>query len=65
MDKVTRSTAKDAPDLNRRRLLARLGLAASAAYAAPVLLRLSEARASGGSFSGGRGSGRGSRRGGS
>lgn len=39
---------------SRRNLLAKLGLAAAAAYTAPVLLQLSEARAS--SFSG-RGSG--------
>jgi len=33
--------------LTRRRMLMRLGLAATAIYAAPVLLQLSEARASG------------------
>lgn len=36
--------------ITRRRVLQRLGLAATAVYAAPVLLKLSEARAS--SFSG-------------
>ena len=51
--------------LSRRAMLTRLGLAATAAYTAPVLLRLGEAHASslsksGGrrSFSGRRGSGR-------
>ena len=43
--------------LSRRMLLTRLGLAAGVAYAAPVMFKLSEARASGfsrlsGSFSG-------------
>lgn len=41
--------------LSRRTLLARLGLAAGVAYAAPVMLKLSEARAS--SFSSFSGSG--------
>jgi len=41
-------TAKDSkPDLSRRRLLARLGLAAGAAYVAPTLLQLTPAHASG------------------
>jgi hypothetical protein len=43
------SSAETGPDLGRRRLLAKIGLAATAAYSAPVLLRLSEARASPGS----------------
>jgi hypothetical protein len=38
--------------LSRRGLLVRLGLAATAAYVAPVMLQLGEAKAS--SFSGGR-----------
>jgi len=39
----------DAPvALNRRQALARLGLAAGTAYAAPTLLSLSEAKAQGG-----------------
>jgi hypothetical protein len=50
----------EAPDLTRRRMLIRLGLGASAVYAAPVLLRLSEARASRGSGGGSGGSGGGS-----
>lgn len=36
----------DGPRLGRRRMLARLGLAAGAIYAAPVMLSLSPARAS-------------------
>ena len=40
--------------ISRRIMLKRLGLAATAAYAAPVMLSLGEARAS--SFSGSRGS---------
>lgn len=46
-------------DVSRRTMLMRLGLAATAVYAAPVLLKLGEAHASGGSGggSGGRGSG--------
>lgn len=44
--------------VSRRAMLMKLGLAATAAYAAPVLLRLGDAHASGGSGgSGGRGSG--------
>jgi hypothetical protein len=37
----------DKPDLSRRRLLTRLGLAASVAYAAPTMLQLTPAKASG------------------
>ncbi len=37
----------DTPDLSRRRLLARLGLAAGVAYVAPTLLQLTPAHASG------------------
>ncbi|MEX0590576.1 MAG: hypothetical protein WD207_05775 [Xanthobacteraceae bacterium] len=44
------------PAITRRRMLMRLGLAATAVYAAPVLLQLSEARASGGSGPSRRGS---------
>ncbi len=52
------------PEITRRRMLMRLGLAATAIYAAPTLLQLSEAKASSmsggsysrGSFSGGRSS---------
>ena len=56
------------PEMTRRRMLMRLGLAATAIYAAPTILQLSEAKASGsfsgasgasysrGSFSGGGGS---------
>ncbi|WP_157928766.1 hypothetical protein [Pararhizobium haloflavum] len=46
-------------NISRRAMLTKLGLGAAAAYAAPALLQLSEARASGysggGSFSGGGG----------
>lgn len=49
----------DTPSVSRRRLLARLGLAATAIYAAPAMLELTPAKASG--FSG-RGSGGGRRR---
>jgi len=46
-------TTTNKKTLSRRTLLARLGLAAGVAYAAPVMLKLSEARASGvSSFSG-------------
>ena len=37
----------DTPDLSRRRLLARLGLAAGVAYVAPTMLQLTPAHASG------------------
>lgn len=37
----------DTPDLTRRRLLTRLGLASGAAYVAPTLLQLTPAHASG------------------
>ena len=37
----------DTPDLSRRHLLTRLGLAAGAAYVAPTLLQLTPAHASG------------------
>lgn len=43
----------DTPDLSRRHLLTRLGLAAGAAYAAPTLLQLTPAHASGFSRSSG------------
>ena len=39
----------DQATMTRRRMLMRLGLAATALYAAPVILQLSEARASGAS----------------
>ena len=42
-------SAREATELSRRQVLARLGLAASVAYAAPALFTLSEARASSGS----------------
>lgn len=51
------------PDITRRRMLMRLGLATTAIYVAPMVLKLSEAKASasggggGGSFSGGGGGG--------
>lgn len=45
------------PDLTRRRMLRRLGLAATAAYAAPVMLGLGRAYASGGSGGSGGGGG--------
>ena len=52
--------------MNRRQALARLGLGASIVYAAPLLLSLGEARASGGSGGGGgEGGGGGSSDGGS
>lgn len=52
-------------ELTRRMALARLGLAAAGAYAAPAVLKLSEARASGGSGGGGGGGGSGGGGGGS
>ncbi len=54
---ISSDTAAEAVDLDRRSALSRLGLAVSAAYAAPVLMTLSQsAHASGGSSSGGGGS---------
>jgi hypothetical protein len=41
------SNKDNPPDLSRRRLLARLGLAAGTAYVAPTLLQLTPAHASG------------------
>lgn len=38
--------------IGRRQMLARLGMAAGAAYMVPTMLSLTQARASGGSFSG-------------
>lgn len=40
-------TKHDKPDLSRRRLLTRLGLAAGAAYVAPTMLQMTPAKASG------------------
>jgi hypothetical protein len=40
-------TGNDTPDLSRRRLLTRLGLAAGVAYVAPTMLHLTPAKASG------------------
>lgn len=42
------ATAETPVALNRRQALARLGLAAGTAYAAPTLLSLTEAKAQGG-----------------
>ena len=42
-------TTDHRPDLSRRRLLARIGLAAGTAYMAPTLLQLTPAKASQGS----------------
>jgi hypothetical protein len=39
----------ETPDLTRRKLLGRVGLAAGAAYVAPVMMHLNAAHASGGS----------------
>jgi len=56
MTMETDTTAARDLRLSRRRMLARLGLVAGAAYVAPVMLQLGEAKASGrsgrGSFSG-------------
>lgn len=55
---MTTETTTIKKPLSRRMLLARLGLAAGVAYAAPVMLKLSEVRASGfSSFSSFSGSG--------
>lgn len=56
-DNTPKDTANDGAALSRRSMLMKLGLAATAAYAAPVMLKLGEAHASGGSGSGGRGRG--------
>lgn len=51
---ITRQNRKPRQcDINRRQALARLGLAATAAYSAPVLLNLSTAAASTGGSGGG------------
>ena len=44
---MTAKTDKTNPMMSRRRMLTRLGLTATALYAAPVMLQISEARASG------------------
>lgn len=51
---MTNESERKSANVTRRQMLMRLGLAAGAIYAAPVLLQLSEARASGpsGSWSG-------------
>jgi hypothetical protein len=49
MSKQTNVPTEEEAVITRRRLLAKLGLAVTAAYAAPVLMQLSEARASGAS----------------
>ncbi len=54
---MTRTSKLKGPDLNRRDALRRLGLAVGAAYVAPVILSLSDARASEGSSGGGGGGG--------
>jgi len=59
---MTTETTTIKKPLSRRTLLARLGLAAGVAYAAPVMLKLSAPEARAGSFSGFSGSGRGVRR---
>ncbi len=55
MDHHNDENRKGATAMTRRRILMRLGLAAGAVYAAPVMLKLSEAKAS--SFSAGSRSG--------
>ncbi|MFN4281729.1 MAG: hypothetical protein ACK4NA_03720 [Alphaproteobacteria bacterium] len=47
-DPVVSAAAEPASALNRRQALAKLGLAAGTAYAAPTLLSLTEAKAQGG-----------------
>ena len=47
------TSKKDTPSLSRRQLLGRLGLAAGAAYVAPVMLHMSPAHASGASAASG------------
>lgn len=47
----------ETPDLTRRKLLGRVGLAAGAAYVAPVMMHLNAAHASGGSRGSGGGRG--------
>jgi hypothetical protein len=49
MSKQTNVPNEEISVLTRRRLLAKLGLAVTVVYAAPVLMQLSEARASGAS----------------
>lgn len=55
-DMTDRHGAEAAEPMSRRRILGRLGLAAAAAYAAPVALNIGQARASSfSSYSGRRG----------
>ena len=65
-DKTPKISEEDAVDTDRRRALSRLGLVATAAYAAPVLMTISQsAHASrGGSGGGGAGDGNGGNGGG-
>jgi hypothetical protein len=59
MSDLSKKTNDDVALTTRRQMLKRLGLAAGAIYIAPVLVSLSEARASsGGSYSSASGSGR-------
>ena len=63
---ISSDTRAEAVDLDRRSVLSRLGLAVSAAYAAPVLMTLSQsAHAKDGSGGGKGGGGKGGSKGGS
>ena len=63
---ISPDTRAEAVDLDRRSVLSRLGLAVSAAYAAPVLMTLSQsAHAKGGSGGGKGGGGKGGSKSGS
>ena len=54
-DKTEKKTAVADENINRRQALAKLGIGFAAAYAAPALLTLSEAKAGSGGGSGGSG----------
>ncbi len=60
-DKSDGRTDVDGKDMSRRRMLALLGITGAAAYVAPTLLSLDQARASGGSGGGSGGGGGGGR----
>ena len=56
---ISSDTRAEAVDLDRRSVLSRLGLAVSAAYAAPVLMTLSQSAHAKGGSGGGKGGGKG------
>ena len=63
-DTNDKEVREDQVDMDRRKALAKLGMMAVAAYAAPLLLKVSDAHAKGSGGSGGSGGGSGSSSGG-